>query len=217
MFRTPEDTTSMPATALLVNIPESTPEGETIRRLLKDQSIRWIDVDASGLDGTVAEHLGSTNLPPLDPNAKVGFEAEPEDVPHDDNVSLMVMASFMREELEQLLEAYRETEAPPIRLKAVATHNNLHWKLRSLAYELDREHQTVSLYSVLLRGVRAVEMMDAAEYTEDSWTQLESAAVTAASCVNRIRQQQEVPIPELRAAWLTFQDAINKLVPEVSE
>lgn len=215
MFRQPDDTTSMPATVLLVNLDESTEEGQTIRKLLEDRQIRWIDLDASSLDKTIAENLGSDALPPMDPTRPVGHEAEPEDVTVPDDVALMVMASFSREELEDLLESYRETEAPPIRLKAVATHNNLHWKLRSLAFELEREHQTMSLYGVLYRGVKAVEMMDDQEYTPESWAILEAAAVKAADCVNKLRNQEEVPIPHLRETWLGFQDAINRLVPNV--
>lgn len=216
MFRTDGDREAMPATALLVNLDPDTSEGVTTRKLFEEAAIRTVDVGPASFDRTVADLLGSDRLPAPDPDKIIPNQEEPDGSEVPDDVQMIVMASFTRKQLQDFMENYRRSSAPPIRLKAMATHNNLHWKLRSLAAELELEHQTMSLYNVLVRGVKAVELMDANEYTDDSWQALEKAAVHAAEQVNKLRNQTNVPVPTLRDAWLSLQEAVNGLRPDVT-
>ena len=217
MFRTDDDHPSIKPKALLVNLEASSPEGKTARELLDAMNIAWHSVGNEALDRTVADNLEPIVMPTEDPERAHIREDEPDGSEVPDDVQMIVMAAFTRPELEKFLNDYRDTDAPPVRLKAVATHNNFGWKLRSLAHELEREQQTMSLYNVLVRAVQAVEMMNHEDYTPESWSVLESLSLKAADQVNRIRNQVEVPIPEMRETWDSLQTAVNGLIPSLDD
>ena len=216
MFRSDQDHPSIKARALLVNLKAEEADGQTARELFDAMGIQWIAVGNEGLDKTVAQNLGSADLPEGDPERMQIREDPPAGTVVPDGTKLLVMAAFTRDEVEKFLEDYRQSEAPPIRLKAIATHNNIHWRVRSLAEELEREHQMMSLFTALARAVQAVETMDPADYTESSWEPLAIEAKLAAQHVEKIRQQTDVPIPDLRRNWQALQSALNELIPETN-
>ena len=215
MFRTEDSNPSIKPKVLLVNL-EGTEEGQTAGKLLEAMNIEAIFVGSEALDMTVTEAFGTLELPPEDPDKAIR-EEEPDGSSVAGDTKLLVMGAMTRQELEKFLEDYRQTEAPPVRLKAVATHNNKDWKLRNLAFELNREQQTMSLYSVLVRSIQAVEMMNAKDYTRETWDILEAQAVKAAEYVTMLRSQKEVPIPALQESWNGLQDAVNGLIPSLED
>lgn len=132
------------AVVVLYGIDPDSRQGQSLLGLLQVMDIPVRLVAPDQLGQTVAYCAAVSGA---QPSAQPNTQTAPD-------VQMMLMRDLKDEQINDLLKQIRESEAGPIRLKAVVTEHNRAWTLLDLIRELEEEHAMMAVYTRLRQSMQ---------------------------------------------------------------